>query len=282
MCVVIGEISAVREATVARNEQRSIVPLSSFLSANESLTIHKIVCSSIFNSISLYKCCESFKRADMLKEELGNEPATRIAGRLVYHFVRYLFYTIFSITVPVAFCRPFVVIKIDGPKGPVFFKQTRVGKNGRTFQTLRFRNMCIDAETGLAELRELNEKLNEKTGPVFKVADDPRITRVGKWLRKLSLDELPQSINVLFLDMSTVGPRPALPVEVATYSDYQRQRLLVKLGLTCYWQTRRNRDSITFDEWVDLDLLYIKKFSVWSDFKLIIQTIDVVLTAQGN
>ena len=117
---------------------------------------------------------------------------------------------------------------------------------------------------------------------MFKVADDPRITRVGKWLRKLSLDELLQSINVLFLDMSTVGPRPALPVEVATYSDYQRQRLLVKLGLTCYWQTRRIRDSITFDEWVDLDLLYIKKFSVWSDFKLIIQTIDVVLTAQGN
>lgn len=278
MCVVIGEISAVREATVARNEQRSIVPLSSFLSANESLTIHKIVCSSIFNSISFYKCYESFKLADMLKEELGNEPATRIAGRLVYYFVKRLFYVIFSITVPVAFCRPFVVIKIDGPKGPVFFKQTRVGKNGRTFQMLRFRSMCIDAETGLAELRELNEK----TGPVFKIADDPRIFRVGKWLRKLSLDELPQSINVLFLDMSTVGPRPALPVEVATYSDYQRQRPLVKLGLTCYWQTRRNRDSITFDEWVDLDLLYIKKFSVWSGFKLIIQTIDVVLTAQGN
>ena len=274
---MIGEISAVREATGARNEQRSIVPLSSFLSANGSLTIHKIVCS-IFNSISLYKCCESFKRADMLKEELSNEPATRIAGRPVYHFVRCLFYAIFSITVPVAFCQLSAVIKIDDPKGPVFFKQTRVGKNGRTFQLLRFRNMCIDAETGLADLRELNEK----TGPVFKVADDTRIIRVGKWLRKLSLDELPQSINVLFLDMSNVGPRPALPVEVATYSDYQRQMPLVKLGLTCYWQTRRNRDSITFDEWVDLDLLYIKKFSVWSDFKLIIQTIDVVLTAQGN
>ena len=97
-------------------------------------------------------------------------------------------------------------------------------------------------------------RLNEKTGPVFKIAEDPRITRVGKWLRKLSLDELPQFVNVLRADMSIVGPRPALPAEVATYDDYQRQRLLVKPGMTCYWQTRRNRDSITFDEWVDLDL----------------------------
>lgn len=143
---------------------------------------------------------------------------------------------------------------------------------------LKFRSMCVDAEVKLAELKELNEK----TGPVFKIADDPRITRVGKWLRKLSLDELPQFVNVLFSDMSVVGPRPALPNEVATYNDYQRQRLLVKPGLTCYWQTRRNRDSVTFDEWVDLDLLYIKKCSVWSDLKLIVQTVGVVLTAQGN
>ena len=160
----------------------------------------------------------------------------------------------------------------------MFFSQERVGKDGSTFRMLKFRSMCVDAEDRLAELKELNEK----TGPVFKIAEDPRITRVGKWLRKLSLDELPQFINVLRADMSIVGPRPALPVEVATYNDYQRQRLLVKPGMTCYWQTRRNRDSITFDEWVDLDLLYIKTCSVWSDLKLIIQTIGVVLTAQGS
>ena len=171
-----------------------------------------------------------------------------------------------------------ILVKVDDPKGPVFFKQTRVGKNGREFEMLKFRSMCVDAEEKLADLKELNEK----TGPVFKIAEDPRITRLGKWLRKLSLDELPQFINVLRLDMSVVGPRPALPNEVATYNDYQRQRLLVKPGMTCYWQTRRNRDSITFDEWVDLDLLYIKKRSVWSDFKLIIQTVGVVLTAQGS
>lgn len=205
-----------------------------------------------------------------------------VGGTVAYRFVKRAFDVVFSAAVLVVFCWLFaiiaILIKVDDPKGPVFFSQERVGKDGRTFRMLKFRSMCVDAEDRLAELRELNEK----TGPVFKIAEDPRITRVGKWLRKLSLDELPQFINVLRSDMSIVGPRPALPAEVATYDDYQRQRLLVKPGMTCYWQTRRNRDSITFDEWVELDLLYIKKCSVWSDLKLIIQTVGVVLTAQGS
>lgn len=181
-------------------------------------------------------------------------PVTGIEDRVAYRFVKRAFDIVFSAAVLVVFCWLFAVIailiKVDDPKGPVFFSQERVGKDGRTFRMLKFRSMCVDAEDKLAELRELNEK----TGPVFKIAEDPRITRVGKWLRKLSLDELPQFINVLRADMSIVGPRPALPAEVATYNDYQCQRLLVKPGMTCYWQTRRNRDSVTFDEWVDLDL----------------------------
>lgn len=205
-----------------------------------------------------------------------------IDDRLVFRFAKRTFDIVFSIVVLVAFCWLFaliaILIKADDPKAPVFFKQTRVGKGGRGFQMLKFRSMCVDVEDKLEELKQFNEK----TGPVFKMADDPRVTRVGKWLRKLSLDELPQFINVLRSDMSTVGPRPALPSEVKTYNDYQRQRLLVKPGLTCYWQTRRNRDSVTFDEWVDLDLLYIRKCSLWTDVKLIIQTIGVVLTAQGS
>ena len=225
---------------------------------------------------------ESSDRARRLKEELGNVPVTGIEDRVVYRFVKRAFDVVFSAAVFVVFCWLFaiiaILIKVDDPKGPVFFSQERVGKDGRTFRMLKFRSMCVDAEDRLAELRELNEK----TGPVFKIAEDPRITRVGKWLRKLSLDELPQFINVLRSEMSIVGPRPALPAEAATYDDYQRQRLLVKPGLTCYWQTRRNRDSITFDEWVDLDLLYIKKCSAWSDLKLIVQTVGVVLTAQGS
>ncbi len=171
-----------------------------------------------------------------------------------------------------------VAIKIDDPSGPVLFKQERVGKNGERFMMWKFRSMCVDAEEKLSELKELNEK----TGPVFKMAEDPRIIRVGKWLRKLSLDELPQFINALLGHVSVVGPRHVLLREVLAYSDYQRQRLLVKPGATCYWQALRNRDSITFDEWVDLDLLYIRECSVLPDFKLTVQTVGCVLTAQGN
>lgn len=142
----------------------------------------------------------------------------------------------------------------------------------------KFRSMVIDAEARLSQLIGSNEK----TGPVFKLHDDPRVTRVGRVIRKMSMDELPQFLNVLMGDLSVVGPRPALPREVAAYTPRQRQRLLVKQGLTCYWQTRRNRDSITFDEWVNLDLLYIRKCSAWTDLKLIVQTVGCVLTAQGN
>lgn len=231
----------------------------------------------------VYDMAEEDAESELAPDPEVYEAARRIdEERWFYRFAKRAFDIIFSLTVLILFCWLFAIIaiaiKIDDPKGPVIFKQERVGKNGTRFMMWKFRSMCVDAEDKLAELRELNEK----TGPVFKIAEDPRITRVGKWLRKLSLDELPQFINVLRADMSIVGPRPALPAEAATYNDYQRQRLLVKPGMTCYWQTRRNRDSITFDEWVDLDLLYIKKRSVWSDFKLIIQTVGVVLTAQGS
>ncbi len=225
---------------------------------------------------------ENAERAARLKEELGTEPITGIEDRLAYRFIKRAFDIVFSAAVLVLFCWLFAIIaiaiKIDDPKGPIIFKQQRVGKNGKTFNMYKFRTMCVDAEEKLASLRELNEK----TGPVFKIADDPRVTRVGKWLRKTSADEFMQFANVLAGQMSIVGPRPALPSEVATYNDYQRQRLIVKPGLTCYWQTRVNRDAISFDEWVDLDLLYIRKCNVWTDFKLIIQTIGVVLTAQGS
>ena len=222
------------------------------------------------------------ERAASVKNELGEEPLHGLEKRYAYRFLKRAFDIVFSVAAIVVFSWLFAIIaiavKVDDPKGPVFFKQERVGKDGKTFNMYKFRSMCVDAEDRLAELKELNEK----TGPVFKISDDPRITKVGKIIRKLSFDELPQFFNVLMGDMSLVGPRPALPTEVKTYTDYQRQRLLVRGGLTCYWQTRRNRDSITFDEWVDLDLLYIKQCGPWTDFKLIIQTVGVVLTAQGS
>lgn len=220
-------------------------------------------------------------RAANVKAQVADAALTGIRDRRGYRFAKRAFDIAFSAAVLVLFSWLFlliaVVIKVVDPKGPVLFKQKRVSGKGEFFM-YKFRSMCVDAEERLPELRALNEK----TGPVFKIAEDPRITRVGKWLRKLSLDELPQFVNVLKGDMSIVGPRPALPNEVATYTDHQRKRLLVKPGITCYWQTRRNRDSITFDEWIDLDLLYVKQCSVWADVKLVIQTVGVVLTAQGN
>ena len=278
-----GEATAVKETTGARREQCNIVTMPETSSASKSSIGNKTVRSGTVYDFELQEHRrENLERAEKLKAELGDELITGTDDRIAYRFVKRVSDFVFSAAVVVLLSWLFViiaiVIKVDDPKGPVFFKQKRVGKNGREFEMLKFRSMCVDAEEKLAELKELNEK----TGPVFKIAEDPRITRVGKWLRKLSLDELPQFINVLRSDMSVVGPRPALPNEVAAYNDYQSQRLLVKPGMTCYWQTRRNRDSITFDEWVDLDLLYIKKRSVWSDFKLIIQTVGVVLTAQGS
>ena len=203
-------------------------------------------------------------------------------GRFGYCAIKRLFDIAFSLLIIVLFSWLFlltaIAIKVDDPSGPVFFGQDRVGRDGKRFRMWKFRSMCADAEAKLAEL----QAKNEKDGPVFKMADDPRITRVGRVIRKTSIDELPQFFNVLIGQMSVVGPRPALPKETEAYTPRQEQRLLVKPGMTCYWQTRRNRDAISFAEWVELDLLYIKKCSCWSDFKLVIQTIGVVLTAQGS
>ena len=203
-------------------------------------------------------------------------------GRWVYRVLKRAFDIVFSACVLVCLSWLFLIvaiaIKADDPEGPVIFSQARVGRDGREFRMYKFRSMCVDAESRLAELAGRNEK----DGPVFKMADDPRVTRVGRFLRKTSIDELPQFVNVLVGDISVVGPRPALPKEVAQYTPRQRQRLSVKQGITCYWQTRRNRDSITFDEWVDLDLIYVKKCGLWSDLKLIVQTVGCVLTAQGS
>lgn len=208
--------------------------------------------------------------------------AERLRRRIVYRLLKRAFDIVFSAAALVCLSWLYLIvaiaIKLDDPAGPVFFVQERVGRNGKRFRMWKFRSMCSDAEAKLAAL----QAQNEKDGPVFKIAEDPRVTRVGRFIRKTSIDELPQFANVLLGHMSVVGPRPALPKEVAAYTPRQRQRLLVKPGITCYWQTRRNRDAISFDEWVALDLLYIKKCSIWSDFKLITQTIGVVLTAQGS
>ena len=165
-----------------------------------------------------------------------------------------------------------ILIKLEDPKGPIFFSQVRNGAYPKTFKMYKFRSMYIDAEERLQELMHLNEQ----SGPAFKIKDDPRITKIGKFIRKTSLDELPQLFNVLKGDMSLVGPRPAIPREVEQYTTYQKQRLFVKPGLTCIWQVS-GRNNIEFDQWVELDIEYIKTRSLWLDIKLILLTIPALL-----
>lgn len=171
-----------------------------------------------------------------------------------------------------------LVIYIDDPHGSPFFSQLRCGRDGKLFKMHKFRSMYVDAEERLAEIL----KDNEMDGPAFKIKDDPRITRVGRVIRKTSLDELPQLWNVLKGDMSIVGPRPALPREVELYTEEQKQRMYVTPGLTCYWQIQPRRNDISFDDWMALDLKYIQERSFWVDWKIIFKTIGAVIRKEGE
>lgn len=164
-----------------------------------------------------------------------------------------------------------LLILWEDPKGEIFFRQQRVGKNGELFNMFKFRSMVSNAEALKAALVEKNEV----SGPVFKIRFDPRVTKVGSFIRKTSIDELPQLINVIKGEMTLVGPRPALPDEVAQYTDHELQRISVTPGLTCYWQVS-GRSNIGFDEWVQLDLQYIKERNTLVDFKLICKTVLVL------
>lgn len=169
-----------------------------------------------------------------------------------------------------------VLIKLEDPKGPVFFSQKRIGKHGKEFKMYKFRSMVTNAEAKLEELL----KYNEVEGAMFKMKDDPRITKVGKFIRKTSIDELPQLFNVLKGDMSLVGPRPPLPREVSEYSNYHKQRLLVTPGCTGVWQASA-RNSVGFEEMVEMDLFYIRNRSFWFDLKIILKTVLVLFGSKN-
>lgn len=171
-----------------------------------------------------------------------------------------------------------VLIVADDPKGGPFFVQDRSGLNGRVFRMYKFRTMCVDAEERLKDVLQDNEM----EGPVFKIRKDPRITRIGGVLRRTSIDELPQLVNVLKGDMSLVGPRPLPTREVAVHTAYQKQRLLVTPGLTCFWQVQPNRNDISFDNWVELDLRYIRERSWLLDWKLIFLTFGALFRRDGR
>ncbi|MDU7252726.1 MAG: exopolysaccharide biosynthesis polyprenyl glycosylphosphotransferase [Clostridium sp.] len=164
-----------------------------------------------------------------------------------------------------------IVIKLDS-KGSIFFIQERVGKNGEYFNMYKFRSMVIDAEEKLYQLKDKNEM----SGPMFKMKNDPRVTRIGSFIRRTSIDELPQLFNVLKGEMSLVGPRPNLPREVIKFTDYQKDKLLAQPGITCYWQVM-GRNNIDFEQWIELDVKYVRERSTWVDIKLIFKTVGLLL-----
>jgi lipopolysaccharide/colanic/teichoic acid biosynthesis glycosyltransferase len=162
--------------------------------------------------------------------------------------------------------------------GPMLYRWKVVGQGGRFFTSYKFRTMVVNADA----LKDQLEIRNEMQGPVFKIKDDPRITRTGKWLRKFSLDELPQLWSVLKGDMSLVGPRPPLQTEFVRFNDWQRKKLQVKPGLTCLWQVSGRNEINDFDDWVRLDLEYIEKWSFFLDVKILFRTIPVVFWGKGR
>lgn len=203
----------------------------------------------------------------------------KLERQYVYIYLKRFFDVILSLIGLIVLAIPFLIIAAfvkfcDG--GPVLYTQERVGKDGRRFQIYKFRSMCVDADKLLEKLKEQNEA----TGPMFKMKNDPRITSVGYFLRKTSLDELPQLWNVLRGDMSLVGPRPPLPREVAKYSEYDLQRLWVIPGCTGLWQATE-RNNVGFEEMVKLDLEYIQKRSLLFDAKIILLTVVAIIHPNG-
>lgn len=171
-----------------------------------------------------------------------------------------------------------VLILLDDPGASPIFSQQRVGEQGRIFTMYKFRSMYSDADL----FREGLQMLNEMDGPVFKIKNDPRITRFGSFLRKTGLDELPQFWNVLRGEMSIVGPRPALPEEVQRYEEKAKQRLSVRPGITCYWQVQPQRNRLSFDEWLRLDLQYLRERSFLVDWSIMFSTLKTVITMSGE
>lgn len=171
-----------------------------------------------------------------------------------------------------------LIIWIESPGASPIFAQNRVGRDGRVFRFYKLRSMIPNAEAKLDALLDQNEM----EGPAFKIKEDPRITKVGRIIRKTSIDELPQLWNILKGDMSIVGPRPPLPREVEQYDEYQMQRLYITPGLTCYWQIQPRRNDLSFDEWVELDMKYMQERSFLTDWKIIFGTVGAVFGMNGE
>ncbi len=195
--------------------------------------------------------------------------------KVIYEFLKRIIDILMSVLSLIVLSPVFIIIaiaiKLDS-SGPIVYSQTRVGKNGKHFKMFKFRSMIINAEEMLTELKPMNEM----DGPMFKIKEDPRITRIGRFIRRTSIDELPQLINILRGEMSIVGPRPSLPSEVKEFESWMMERFVVKPGLTCFWQVS-GRNNIPFHKWMELDIKYVKERNLWLDVKLVFKTIKVVI-----
>lgn len=217
---------------------------------------------------------------DLLESKAVSLNKKQIKSRFMYHSIKRAFDFIAAICGVIILSPVMLVIAIlikAEDHGPVFYKQVRVGKNGKKFKMYKFRSMFVNADKMLAKLKEQNDV----EGPMFKMKDDPRITKVGHFIRKHSLDELPQFLNVIKGDMSLVGPRPPLPSEVAEYSDYDKQRLYVTPGCTGLWQATE-RNEVGFSEMVQLDIQYIQRASFMFDLWIIWKTVEIIIKPNGS
>ena len=217
---------------------------------------------------------------DLLESKAVSLNKKQIESRFMYHSIKRVFDFIAAICGVIILSPVMLVIAIlikAEDHGPVFYKQVRVGKNGKKFKMYKFRSMFVNADQMLAKLKEQNDV----DGPMFKMKDDPRVTKIGHFIRKHSLDELPQFLNVLKGDMSLVGPRPPLPSEVAEYSDYDKQRLYVTPGCTGLWQATE-RNEVGFSEMVQLDIQYIQRASFMFDLWIIWKTVEIIIKPNGS
>lgn len=214
------------------------------------------------------------QQVDINKELNEKEIVQAINKRIMYNFFKRIIDIIVSL-MGLIILSPLLIIvsiliKVES-RGNIIFSQTRVGLNGKLFKIYKFRSMVMNAE----ELKNSLKSQNEMSGPMFKIKEDPRVTKVGKFIRKTSIDELPQLINVLKGEMSLVGPRPSLPEEVKDFKPWMKKRLTVKPGLTCYWQVM-GRNNIDFENWMKLDIKYVEERNLFLDIKLIFKTVFVL------
>ena len=254
-------------------------------SANEAEGENAVGVGSTQKRIEMEASDIAFIAPEIVLEAEGSFPVSeRLGGRLCYRFAKRAFDIVFSLCMIAVLLVPSLLlclaIRLESPGSPIY-SQKRVGRIGRsgeveTFDMYKFRSMHADADERLADLRDMNEA----DGPLFKIKDDPRVTRIGRFIRRHSIDELPQFLNCLIGQLSCVGPRPPLPGEVAQYDERAMRRLSVKPGLTGYWQVRGRSDT-SFDEMVDMDLKYIEERGVLTDLLVIVKTVSVVFTGKG-